>query len=243
MSLLILLLAAVSQGHPVPCPKHVCSDKFSANNVCAKVDFSKDSVEVSLRTCNGGQVCDVSPLNLAETFCSPYYTITKFYPGEYCTNSIECYSNTCDNNKCKGQKENEECTGDIDCNPGLYCLNTRCAKAVANDVCTEEQKCAANCAKNGDRCDLIGSVDNGKPSHVPGACRSLHIDEEGNCSEGPKLDPKQKNKANPEQCSYTVGGKTKEELPVCGMNKDGHRYCNPGLGDVNIDPVFLFVME
>eukprot|EP00826_Nyctotherus_ovalis_P066329 TRINITY_DN9795_c0_g1_i6.p1 TRINITY_DN9795_c0_g1~~TRINITY_DN9795_c0_g1_i6.p1 ORF type:complete len:244 (-),score=48.75 TRINITY_DN9795_c0_g1_i6:608-1339(-) len=243
MLLLILLFLAIAQGYPAHCPKYVCSDKLSASNACAKTDFTKDSVEIFLRTCSNGHVCDVSPSNFETTLCSPYYTITKLYPGEYCTNSTECYSSTCENNKCKGHKENEKCTTDFDCNPGLYCLNTECVKAVANDVCTKEQKCAANCVKNGDRCDLVGSVDNGKRSLVPGACRSLYIDEEGKCSEGPKLDPKQKNKANPEYCSYTTGGKIKQEVPVCGMNKDSHSYCNPGLGDVDINLVLPIIIK
>jgi len=243
MEMMILVLMLISSvwlqpAFPNFCPYYMCTDKFESKEVCAIANYTGRRVNISLRECGKDSVCDILPSNLKETTCSPYYVRTKFYPGEYCRNDTECYSGVCQNNKCEGRELNEECTKDLECNPGLYCLieQGRCVEAIkANSPYKENEKCAANLVKNETHCIKIGSIKNNKPSNVHSACRSLFADE-GICLEGPTLDERHKNKIDVIRCyyDYEVNGTAKKIFmdPVCGMGKEAGGYCNPGIGDV-----------
>jgi len=225
---------------PTHCPVYSCDSNILTGENCSKINFESENVTIALKGCKEDLVCDVSPFNLQETSCSLYYTTTKFYPGEYCRNETECYSGICENGKCKGQEEDKDCTKDIDCDPGLYCLEKFCKKAIVNDIYGKNQKCAANYVKNDNRCVKIGSIDNDKPASVSGACRSLYINSKGLCSEGPKLI---KSESNSTKCQYQVSETEKEDGdPVCGMSKSGESYCNPGVGDIDFASVLLGIL-
>eukprot|EP00826_Nyctotherus_ovalis_P038648 TRINITY_DN3633_c0_g2_i10.p1 TRINITY_DN3633_c0_g2~~TRINITY_DN3633_c0_g2_i10.p1 ORF type:complete len:257 (-),score=20.26 TRINITY_DN3633_c0_g2_i10:280-1050(-) len=246
--LFFLANAFLISAFPIYCPRYICTNKLSTNTACAKTNLTGERATITLKSCNDNSACDVIPSNLKETSCSPYYTNTRLYPGDYCRNKIECHSGICEKEKCKGKGENEKCKKDIDCDVGLFCLvdaaGGKCVRALkANATCKKHERCAANLVNNGTHCVQIGSVPNGKSSTVPSACRSLFIDKQEICVTGPKLHPQHKNKANVTTCHYEYVADGKKVLvlknPICGANKDGEGYCNPGIGDVDITPVFL----
>jgi len=236
-----ILSFAFTFSFPAHCPVYSCDNNTLTGKNCAKINFERENVGITLKGCEGDLVCDVSPFNLQETSCSPYYTTTKFYPGEYCRNETECYSGNCKNGKCEGKKESQNCTKDIDCDPGLYCLGKFCKKAIVNNTCGKDEKCAANYVKNESRCVKIGSIDNDQPASVPGACSSLYINSKGLCSKGPKLRENKFN-SNSNKCEYEVDEIVIEDDPVCGMGENGESYCNPGVGNIDSASVLLGIL-
>ena len=157
--------------------------------------------ELYLKKCEKPEhVCDTYGMNSSEAICSPYYTKPRFYPGEYCRNSSECYTNNCNETtkKCIGKEFEDSCTKDAECNPGLFCLKIdektgKCNHTQKlNDHCDENSKCGSNmvCEKN--NCTLIGSKKNGVLADNKNACLSFFIIS-GKCAPGPKLQVEMEN--------------------------------------------------
>jgi len=95
-----------------------------------------------------------------------------------------------------------------------------------------------------DHCVPMFSIKKGDKSKSSAACETLFAIN-GICAEGPRLEGKNGYSKEPalckDTCSYFASGKFFMDTPcVCGMDSKGTQYCNPGLGDINIDDVYLY---
>jgi len=220
------------------CTKYIPTTTFFTNLSCAKYTF-KTSTIMYLKACPEQKVCDfTSPQENKEFFCRNNSHSPIYYPGEYCSNDSECFSNICKDNTCKGK---ENCNKDIDCKPGHYCLKGTCEEAVTEGKeCNETKKCKANLVCN-KTCIKLGSIKNGQEAINPKACSSFYITG-GKCSTGPKLNEEDKDKENPKQCTYKYKDEsTRTDKAICGLNKEGARYCALGEGDMELEKVVLLV--
>jgi len=103
--------------------------------------------------------------------------------------------------------------------------------------------CAVGLACN-DRCVPMFSVKKNSKSKSSAACETLFAIN-GICVEGPRLEGKNGSIKEPAPCEgkclYLASGYPLMNTScVCGMDSKGTQYCNPGLGDINIDDVYLY---
>lgn len=246
--ILLATLASLSLGENLGeymCTKYICETKFPNPDTCAKQTFVDNVMSLSLRGCNATSVCDIKYNLDEEAVCTPYYSIARFYPGEYCVNDAECYSGKCEKGTCVGLGENGICSSDTDCAAGLFCHEDVCMKAgERGKSCGEEFKCQAGLVCDNNICVLIGSKGNGQDASVPAACASQFATGK-TCRPGPKLISPGGLEKCPltGSCEYALDdGKTFMEPCVCGMTKEGSRFCNPGRGNVDTSDVRLLLI-
>jgi hypothetical protein len=113
----------------------------------------------------------------------------------------------------------------------------------ANDMCDVGLACS-------DKCVPMFSIEFGNNSKSPAACKTLFVAANGTCANGPKLHregadgegPIQPIPCKKEECKYQVDPKDEffYSSCVCGMDYLRTAYCNPGLGDIKIDDVYLY---
>jgi hypothetical protein len=144
---------------------------------------------------------------------------------------------------CKGNQKGDECTNTNQCDRGLYCDEGRC-KETGEGCNAKGEGCSVNqiCIKATKECVKLASIENDKPAPVPAACKSYYQNEEGKCTEGPKLKDLHKHDCPKEgTCQYSVGDKTIETSCSCAKDNTGKRYCPPGKGDINTNDVILIL--
>jgi len=183
--------------------------------------------------------------DIKESFCRRPYS--QKLPGEYCTYEYECKDDRCNENKCPRNNYNDgSCDKHERCDLQQFCHETtkKCTRLkTMNEECVEGDMCAVGFACN-DRCVPMFSVKKGDKSKSSAACETFFAIN-GTCVEGPRLEGKNGYSKEPalceDKCSYFASGEPFMDTScVCGMDSDGTQYCNPGLGDINIDDVYLY---
>lgn len=214
------------------CKKYITDTENTTKDICIRVKNNT----VYLKKCSDDKICDFNiSLNSSEYYCNEYHTNISYYPGEYCRNNIECYSNMCINNICKPIAIFEgKCINDIYCNAGFYCdTSNNCKEAIGNNgKCNDTIKCKANLVCNNGVCVKIGSKKLNEEANNKYACESFRISD-NKCAKATSC--KQKNEPHQDNCEYDEGISSN---PECGINKNGHKYCNLGEADVELNEVF-----
>ena len=237
--IILLLLTIVFTLEDLPkCPIYDCNLE---GEQCAKLNITKDKITFHLKPCKNNQFCNIE-FNKIPSLCSGSITIPTRYPGEYCKYNAECLAGKCIQNKCypKDYEHNKTypCKDDVDCNPGLYCINASCKKAMRlNDTCDENKKCSVpfvcnefvnkSSNKTGKRCINMGTIKVGEKANTPAACESFYI-KNGLCQERVKLidgiDTPILCNETYDKCYYEDDTYTSCE---CGLDKKGNSYCIP----------------
>jgi len=226
------------------CPKYSCGANFENPNACSKQIMEEHNVHMLLRECKENEVCDIKENSDEEGVCAKHYSASKFLPGEFCTDNSECLSTVCKDGVCVGKGEGEQCEIADECNPGLMCHGKLCNSAAKeNDECDAwHHVCQANLVCDNGHCVKIGSKKKGEKANAPGACETLYV-HEGVCTTAPTLLTKSDVKCTEDtMCEYEIKdiGKFSEKC-VCGMTKDGEKFCNPGRGDAAISDYMKYV--
>jgi len=217
------------------CPKYNCMGNVKEREVCATwKDFG-----MNMSTCaDKGFICQLPSGMEEEGLCIAKDSLPSLLPGEYCEKPSQClYGGKCEGNVCKGKKEGDVCTLDEECDVEMYCGNEReseskkCQRADGKS-CKDGKKCASNKLCYKEDCHMIGQLDDGKDSEIPGLCKSYYI-KGGKCSPGPKLNH---SKECPEDKECKYSDKTKTPC-LCAKSSDGEKFCPPGKGDLDLSKV------
>lgn len=265
MKVLLLMIVGIALAD-FTCQRYTCNEKeLELNKQC--VNHTVNSTQIS--PCGKVTVNDeeLEEDRVKELFCykppdmgqESYCTIRDFIeyllPGERCNVTRDCTSGNCtERNSCKkgtkcdkssklcrGRGERDFCSSDNDCNEELYCGERGiCIPTItAGKGCNEEKKCESNSFCYKGNCTVFGSLEIGTPATVVAACRTYFI-HEGKCAIGPK---RKGDHICPHTnvCTYTLAGEDKTEPCVCARNKEGSKFCPPGLGDIDITPVITLI--
>eukprot|EP00826_Nyctotherus_ovalis_P061514 TRINITY_DN8762_c0_g1_i1.p1 TRINITY_DN8762_c0_g1~~TRINITY_DN8762_c0_g1_i1.p1 ORF type:complete len:246 (-),score=44.93 TRINITY_DN8762_c0_g1_i1:206-943(-) len=240
LALVYLLTTAYSDSN-VKCNTYECTT-FTQQSQCYAKQQIGDRFNFQLHSCPQDQLCDFYN-DFGQGSCKEHVP-TKL-PGEFCKSPADCSSNICLNHTCQGVEEKGSCVQDEQCNHGLFCKkkNGECAPVIGvNKECTKNDRCDAGLVCNG-VCVPLFSIPKGNNSDFGPACETFYA-EDGVCTEGPKLKGENAGEG-PTQCNtlctYTTP-KDSSELPcVCGMTSEETKYCNPGIGDINLDDVLCSI--
>ena len=108
------------------CPKYVCSNEVSESCVIFTDNtYTVSSCDPSTPYCP--PLVANSPGNIVSTCTTANSYPSQKYPGEICSSSSECYSNTCYKGVCQGKSFGDVCNSpfgysdNVDCGPGLFC--------------------------------------------------------------------------------------------------------------------------
>jgi hypothetical protein len=120
LCLLLLLTPSLSQ---LSCPIYSCHEGgYSIGPVCGMLSASNNFV---LQVCDSTSAayCDVSGTITSNYTCGsvPPYSKPTAYPGEYCVQNSDCITQECSDNECVGQVAGSSCVSNSDCNVGLFC--------------------------------------------------------------------------------------------------------------------------
>jgi hypothetical protein len=244
-----LVTLQISGALTMKCPIYTCATDFSDEEGCFKVDlYSSGRLTFHLRSCeDSSKVCDITRNENVESICMPYFTDAFLYPGEYCRFDTECYSGNCleDTKVCAGRNISEVCSTEEDCAAGLYCLEGTCQPTQKEGAsCDKVHKCDSTHVCESGVCVRIGSRPAGEKAQLPGVCSTMYI-YNGVCAGGPTLKEGINLTQDTEggECVYVMpDGKSFSTEPVCGMTKDALSFCNPGLGEMNLNNV-LFLLH
>ena len=167
-------------------------------------------------------------------FCYNLFNKYKL-TGEKCNGNYDCFSNICENNKCKGKLENEECDEHGECDVGLYCSeNEKCEKLKdEGDDCSDLEEdflenmndnCYAGLVCNKGKCVKLGSLSYNKEEEIDNefSCKS-GIEKDDYCIDN--ISEKIIEESTEDQCliSYKYGNEEKYEINECEFNLIGKK--------------------
>ena len=263
-SLVFIPIAVLSQT----CPTYNCHEGgFSIAPTCAQVASSGN---IQLQICDDPSFpfCNTLGTITKNFTCadSPPYTPSLAYPGEFCLSNSDCITNLCQSNSCVGQRPGGGCTSNSDCGIGLYCNSAFFCSAQLNQyqTCNSDYECLNNLGCNRTifepgLCVPYYIIPNGSPV---GMCIDLLTESVSNlCSSGsctllnPGFDSVgicspayiSATLEYPQQCQTdfdclgTNGISTSIGSCSCGLDKDGHAYCDAFAGDPPSSTVQLIV--
>jgi len=239
---LLILLPLVFGNLPV-CDKYLNN---LTDGECSSAEVNRTEMIFHLKKCKKDQYCSyLFPLTSNRSSgeaekCSN--ESPKKYIGEYCTNDKECQSSECNLVRKTCASSKSKCEEHGDCDIGLYCsTDKKCAELEdKGKKCSETKKCKVKLICNNEICTEVGSVAKLGDASAPAACETFYIADK-KCQEGPKLENGSRVcSENNDKCIYkNYEGKLIEEKCQCGMTAEGKSYCSPGIGDMDIGPVFF----
>lgn len=238
--IVLIFLLSVSLASP-HCPKFTCDNSTAREGEeCANEDVEY----LKVKKCAKHLVCEPTRFGL-KSVCVKAEKNLKAVAKERCNVTEDCYSKQCGADKlCIGKGAGEECTLTEECDVESYCVEKKCT--AANNSCDGQKGCATNAfcyiptgKKNG-ACITYASVESGKEALAPAACKSYYMDKTGKCASPPKL----KNTGdytcpNDGQCTYTVNDTEYKTPCECSKSDNGEESCPPGIGDLDLDSVFI----
>ncbi len=246
-----LALLALVSAEELRCDIYTCSPM--GKDICANSRSNTSNMVYNMQACDTGKLCDLKFQTGFNDTCAKTYSTARRFPGENCAADSECYSGKCvvDSKVCFGAAAGEACDDDSVCGLGLYCdsVSQKCVKARnLTESCTDG-KCDASLVCNSGVCSLIGKLKVGDAATAPAACASFYV-AGGKCAEGRKLvrDKGVDAESGPLKCSdkrtecqYKSGEALTTESCVCGKTVANQRYCNPGVGDLDIKDYISYV--
>ena len=154
--LLLLIQSSVSQT----CPKYTC--KKSSMSFTPETCLFYNSTETTYyaHKCSDPLLPYCQVVSLANSSCVAAPASPLRFPGEKCTVSSNCTAlSTCTGGVCVANGLLGPCTGDLDCNPGLYCGSGSVCVALIEPMesgCFNDNQCVNNAA-----CNLTSAVTGG----------------------------------------------------------------------------------
>lgn len=238
---LLCLFISLCSGSEVQCSKFDCFE-LGEDNKCYTLKRSKHLFDYTLKSCPDGKLCDLES-NFDSGLCQD--NLPRRLPGEFCAKPEDCRSKQCDSAKCIGSDAGQPCSNDESCNHGLYCNAGICAAVKkVTENCQAKEKCDAGLVCNKATCVPILSVTEGGEADVSSACGTFFATG-GHCVAGPRLKERPENADGPiacaTDCKYRLGENENylTSSCVCGMTHEGKKYCNPGIGEIKLNDVFL----
>jgi hypothetical protein len=236
---LSVILLIAKESLTLSCPVFQCFD-FPKEKECSLKTMNGSQLLVQLRKCTDNLICPFTGDLDEDEFC---IKPSNLYPGDYCEDPAFCQSQNCQNNVCKGSIKDANCSADIDCDIGLFCLNNKCSETIKlNNPCNASAKCAVDSICMNGTCIQIASLELAAQTYAPAACKSFYM-ENGVCKAGPRLDGLTKgDTATPcpedSKCKYTANdGNSYTEGCTCGMQEENKAVCRIGEGDVDLSDV------
>ena len=227
------------------CQQYECSVR-NETKVCMEQEGKEGEIFQILKPCKDtAMICNIQEKESSK-YCSMPEEIKDLYPGEYCIANSQCISNECDHTSkiCIGQKLDEKCSFDNECDPNLYCSEGVCRSAQKlGEKCDHELKCEVNAACGNKICVKIGSLKQNDPSLSSMACSSF-VSENNICVEGYHLHREGGESGlscpTSEKCLYERGGKIQfNSTCTCGLSSNANKYCKPGSADAKINDVSI----
>lgn len=243
-----LIVFSVSQVEEC---KHIQCVNYLQNKTCIEPATEN---HVYMQSCPEGEICNIlSEIPEEKTTCVPKVEPTyKRYPGMPCETDDECFSNQCEDNLCKGHKENDNCTSVEQCDYGYTCRKLTsesesavCTKPVEEGGdCIEDTDCSLSNGCLNSKCTAYFSVNDGQsigttPSFTPffSFCKSGYANKDGICQTLNKTKPYEECDEYENACHYEINGSTESivllEKCQCGYNPLGKKFCALGSGDYN----------
>eukprot|EP00826_Nyctotherus_ovalis_P017869 TRINITY_DN15285_c0_g2_i6.p2 TRINITY_DN15285_c0_g2~~TRINITY_DN15285_c0_g2_i6.p2 ORF type:complete len:369 (-),score=68.94 TRINITY_DN15285_c0_g2_i6:115-1221(-) len=237
LSLLVTVHFCVEQV----CDKYDCSD-FEGTDKCYSLERLSTYTTYTLKSCPQDKSCDFES-NIASGECKKH--IPTSLPGEYCTDPGDCRSGNCFEDKCKGFDAEAACNIDEECNYGLYCnrLSRKCTKVkAAGEICTANDRCDVGFVCS-DTCIALFSLKTGEATKMSPACETFYSDGE-KCAPGARLEGGNSNGPTEctDKCTYRDRSSTLHTRScTCGFTREQKKYCNPGIGDINLEDYKKYV--
>ncbi|OMJ85232.1 hypothetical protein SteCoe_13466 [Stentor coeruleus] len=246
--IIVLLALTLLINGQTTCPKYQCklkTQKFT-DNTC--VVYSNNTYYVS--PCKTGY-CEVSFGSLNSTCISSTkttYETNMYLPGAKCTINDDCLSGIC-SKTCQGISKGKTCNSTLDCNPGLYCLNSQCTELITTRLnCSNQYSCpynsGCNVFNNASACIEYFSLE---PGEIVGSCSENGMNllcKSGYCGINGEVyvctDEIESVSPRPYYCTLgsTCYSKIDQKIGVafsqeclCGLNNLGTPHCNIFLGD------------
>jgi len=246
--IIFFIVLTISQAYQMPICEIYEEDYKLDNTTCAKMVTSNEDTTVFLRQCSSKERC-IFNKTLREGKCNETYP-TRF-PGELCESGHECLSGNCSKGyTCIGLEVNKECKYDYECKEGTFChsIKKKCTNVTEEDGECLESVCDVGLICNGGKCVKMFSLSVNNKSTVAGACETLYVTD-GVCGYGPKL-VHNKTVTEPTPCENNICEYkfNKTQLGsfitscTCGKSDKITAYCNPGIGDINLTAVFLYLL-
>ena len=202
-----------------------------------------------MQPCPDGKICNtLSELLDEEAKCIPKTEISyKKYPGMECNTDDDCFTNGCQDNKCKATAENEVCTSVEQCDYGFTCRSVEgqkiCTKPLEEgEACSEDTDCKLTLGCLNNKCTPYFSVEDGqtvsKSSFTPmfSFCKSGYSNEKGEC-QSLVQDTRYTECDDGNACKYH---QKDDETPIylynkcqCGYSQMGKKFCSLGSGEYN----------
>eukprot|EP00826_Nyctotherus_ovalis_P003074 TRINITY_DN10617_c0_g2_i2.p1 TRINITY_DN10617_c0_g2~~TRINITY_DN10617_c0_g2_i2.p1 ORF type:complete len:229 (+),score=52.04 TRINITY_DN10617_c0_g2_i2:696-1382(+) len=225
MKVMWLFVALAAGCLAMKCADYKCGNNNSNEGEC----ITWTVTGMTIIPCKDGLACLMD--NKGVGMCKKPGDIKGKYAGEYCESNPQCRTDNCVNNVCVGKKDGK-CTTHADCDVEQFCDKEKCAKIEGACSVANNKPCKSNEVCNGDVCVRLASIDNGKPSQVPAACKSYYIKDK-KCEQGPTLKREDKG-----MCVYQVGKDPEyTDTKVCVRDSKGSSFCDPGRGKMNINDV------
>lgn len=230
------------------CPKPKCGE-ITKEDVC--IEPQENKVFIFQKCKDESKFCSLnSDYPSEEVACvSKTEKIHTKFDGMSCEVDTDCYSRKCQEGKCIGLKQDEECDRAEQCIYGLTCIDKKCVQPKKEgESCGTETDCEISTGCLNNVCTKyyskkIGdSVGKTTETGIFSFCETGYADNNGICqslkSETPGKECDENN-----LCKYTDSSGTTftiEDNCKCGYNENGKRYCALGSGDQNYT---LFIEE
>ena len=254
MAKILLILCIICAWSDNICHKFGCkplSDVYTADT-CAV--FDRATNYFNLNECPHGYTCNIgaNPYPLGNYTCSPTPPRPAYdnYPGEICDGDEDCQYGDCESGICKGIGEGGSCHDNLECDPGMRCLNDSCQPllAVGATNCTLDYDCFGSACMNNTCIDYF-SLESGTPIPYE-SCSTFN--ETVYCQQGQCTPNDAQKTAQCSQAFKTISGippvactndsqciGKNNELQYsqgscnCGYNTDGTGYCTAFLQDLS----------
>ena len=169
-----IIKLSITNSEPL-CPK-IYKCLTETNKGCYHTEIINGLTTISVKNCPIGHNCVQNIENPSLMYCEP--TKMNFVPGLYCDNSTQCISMNCVDHVCQGKPIGEICSGDVECNVGLYCKDKKCAELEKiGSPCENDHQCEATAGCNNKKCVEYLSLDEGEVSNNRLLCKTMFVAE------------------------------------------------------------------
>lgn len=148
---MLIYLAILPLCSALQCNSYRCAPDGLDDNKCIEY---YSATEVYLQNCPDGYGCPASNLP-SDVYCQKLGNDTQLaWPGEPCSEEIQCAYGECQNKFCKGTARNEFCKVHDECEPRLRCYMNKCTSLLDHydKGCVDDYDCINNSGCDGGTC-------------------------------------------------------------------------------------------